>query len=89
MSEPMHGKPHDFMVRLDGLKLDEATSHRIAGAIQAVVISELGKLDLTGGQHHGSLAYIPKDWLGIWLRQIPRPPEGFGTSGRPQGFGER
>lgn len=89
MSEPMPGKPHDFMVRLDGLKLDEATSHRIAGAIQAAVMSELAKLDLSGGQPHGSVAYIPKDWLGIWLRQIPGLPEGFGRTGIPEHFGPR
>ena len=69
MSNPMPGKPSDFVVRLDGLELDERTRDRIAAALQSAVVAELGRLDLA--QKNPGVAYIPrKEWLGIWLRSI-------------------
>jgi hypothetical protein len=68
----------DFVVRLDGLRLDDAARSRLAGAVQAAVMAELGKLDLTGGRPVPTLAYLPLKWRGIWLRDIEKLPEGFG-----------
>jgi hypothetical protein len=68
LSDPMPGRPQDFIVRLDGLKLDEAARNRIAGAIQTAVMSELGRLDL--GHPETILIHTPKEWLGRWLREI-------------------
>jgi len=76
MSNPMPGKPADFIVRLDGLQLDEASRNRIAGAIQAAALAELGRLDLAGAKP--GLAYIPLKWLGMWLRPAATLPEGLG-----------
>jgi hypothetical protein len=68
-SDPMPGKSSDFVVRLDGLNLDDGARDRIASALQASVLAELGRLDL--GHKTGGLAYFPrKEWLGIWLRSI-------------------
>lgn len=89
MSDPMPGKPNDFVVRLDGLKLDEASRSRIAGAIQAAVLAELGRLDLAGAQPNNGLAYIPIKWRGIWLRQMVNVPEGLGELGKTLGVSER
>ena len=74
MAEPMPGKPNDFIVRLDGMKLDDATRHRVASAIQSAVLGELGRLDL-GGQTGVStiLVHTPKEWLGKWLREVHGP----------------
>jgi hypothetical protein len=64
----MPGRAQDFIVRLDGLKLDQASRDRIAGAIQTAVMSELGRLDLGGD---GTiLIHTPKEWLGRWLREV-------------------
>jgi len=68
MSDPMPGKPHDFVVRIEGLPLDEEAQRRIAGAIQGAMLSELGRLDLAGRDPNPTLSYIPIRWLGIWLR---------------------
>lgn len=68
MADPMPGKPHDFVVRIEGLPLDEEAQRRIAGAIQGVLLSELGRLDLAGVKPKPTLSYIPVQWLGIWLR---------------------
>jgi hypothetical protein len=76
MSDPMPAKPNDFIVRLDGLQLDEASRNRIAGAIRAAALAELGRLDLAGAKP--GLAYIPLKWLGIWLRPATTLPEGLG-----------
>jgi hypothetical protein len=69
MSDPMPGKPHDFVVRIEGLPLDEEAQRRIAGAIQGALLSELGRLDLAGTNPKPTLSYIPVQWLGIWLRE--------------------
>jgi hypothetical protein len=64
-------KSNDFIVRLDGLHLDAAAHNRIAGAIQAAVVSELGRVDLSGIKPPPpTFAYIPLKWRGIWLRDV-------------------
>jgi len=56
---------NDFIVRLDGLKIDEATKARLAGRIQGAVLRELAGVD-TGGDYH---AFVPrKEWYGLWVR---------------------
>jgi hypothetical protein len=77
MSDPMPAKahPHDFIVRLEGLQLDEASRSRIAGAIQGAVMLELGRLDLAGPKRLGGFAHIPIDWLGFWLREATNAQE--------------
>jgi hypothetical protein len=88
MADPMPGKPNDFIVRLDGLKLDEAARHRISSAIQAAVLSELGTIDLTGRGPTGGLAFIPIKWKGLWLREVARLPE-LGDFGKTLGVTEQ
>src|SRR5262249_35571487 len=83
MSNPVEKNSADFIVRLDGLHLDEAARNRIAGAVQSAVMAELGNLDLTAGQPKPGLAYIPLKWRGIWLRHSL--PEGLGDFGRELG----
>lgn len=85
MSDPMPLKPHDFIVRLDGLPLDEPTRQRIAGAIQAAVLSELGKLDLAGAKPAAGLAYLPHRWWGIWYRVRADVLENLGGLGKTLG----
>jgi hypothetical protein len=89
MSEPMPGKPNDFIVRLDGLPLDQAAKRRIAGAIQSAVLGELGKLDLAGNKPTNSLVHIPIEWLGLWLRDATNLREGLGDMGKTLGVTER
>lgn len=89
MSEPMPGKPNDFIVRLDGLPLDEAAKRRIAGAIQSAVLGELGKLDLAGKKPTNSLVHIPIEWRGLWLREVTKLSEGLGEIGKTLGVTER
>ena len=69
MSTPMPGKPHDFVVRVEGLPLNEEAQRRIAGAIQGALLSELGRLDLASAKPEPRFSYIPVQWLGIWLRE--------------------
>lgn len=65
------GNEHDFIVRLEGLNLDEAAKQRIAGAIQGAVMAELGRIDLRG--QAGFPGFFPrKDWLGFILRDMGR-----------------
>jgi hypothetical protein len=68
------GKPHDFIVRLEGLKLSAEHQNQIASAIQSAVMAELGKVDLaprktanTGG-NVVNLAMLPIKWRGILYR---------------------
>ena len=69
MSDPMPGKAADFVVRLDGLGLDDSARDRIAAALQAATLAELGRLDL--GHKAGAAAFIPrKEWYGLWLRSM-------------------
>jgi hypothetical protein len=89
MSNPMSGKPNDFIVRLDGLPLDEAARHRIAGAIQSAVLAELGKLDLAGNKPTNALFHIPTEWLGLWLREVTGLREGLGELKKTLGVTER
>jgi hypothetical protein len=74
MSDPMPGKPHDFVVRLEGLPLDKAAQERIAAAIRGAVVAELGRLDFASIQPRPSLSYIPIHWMGIWLRDASNLP---------------
>jgi hypothetical protein len=70
MSDPMPGKPHDFIVRLDGLRLDAAAHNRIASAIQSAVVEELGRVDLAGTHPPPpAFAYFPLKWRGLWLHE--------------------
>jgi len=66
------GKSHDFIVRLEGLQLSSEHQHRIASAIQSVVMAELGKVDLApkgaAPQGNVNLALLPLKWRGIWYR---------------------
>lgn len=56
---------NDFIVRLDGLKLDEAAKARLAGRIQGAVLREIAGID-TGGDLY---AFVPhKEWIGLWVR---------------------
>lgn len=87
MSNPAEANSADFIVRLEGLHLDEAARNRVAGAVQAAVMAELGKLDLTAGRPKPAFAYLPLKWRGIWLRE--RLPEGLGELGRDLGVTER
>jgi hypothetical protein len=65
----MPGKPSDFIIRVDGLNLDDSARARLAGVLQAAFMGELGRLDLA--PRGGAVAYIPhKEWLGLWLRSI-------------------
>jgi hypothetical protein len=89
MSNLTQGNSADFIVRLDGLRLDEAARSRIAGAVQAAVMAELGRLDFTAGKSTPALAYIPLKWRGIWLREIQKLPEGLGELGHELGVAER
>jgi hypothetical protein len=78
MSDPMPAKntSHDFIVRLDGLQLDETARSRIAGAVQGAVMSELGQLDLAARKRLGGLAFIPHQWWwGFWLRETAHLPQ--------------
>jgi hypothetical protein len=68
MSDPMPGRPSDFIVRLEGVKLDDAGRRRLSNAIQNAVMSELGLIDLNPKGNWG--VHIPKEWLGRWLRQV-------------------
>jgi hypothetical protein len=74
MSDPMPGRPNDFVVRLEGLKLDEAARNRIAGAIQAAVLKELGTIDLSGSNPANNLIHIPITWRGIIYRNLAKLP---------------
>jgi hypothetical protein len=78
----MSAKPNDFIVRLDGLKLDEAARGRISAAIQSAVVAELGRLDLAGLHSSNRLAYFPIRWPGLWLREINELPSGLGELGK-------
>ena len=70
MSNPMPGKPSDFVLRVDGLDLDDAARTRIANALQASLLAELGRLDLAP-RPGSAVAFFPrKEWLGIWLRSL-------------------
>ena len=56
----------DFIVHVEGVKLDEAVRARLAGRIQAAVLKEIATID-TGGD---MLARIPhREWWGLWLRR--------------------
>ena len=68
-SDPMPAKTHDFIVRLDGLKIDEGARQRIAQALQSAALSELGRLDLHG-RESTVVIHTPKEWLGRWLREV-------------------
>jgi hypothetical protein len=65
----------DFVVRIDTAKLNEKQAAAIAGAIQGVVLSALGKLDLAHGHGaspvgvFGSILFHP-EWRGLWLRDL-------------------
>jgi hypothetical protein len=67
-------KPHDFIVRLEGLQLSAEHQHQIASAIQSVVMAELGKVDLaaqktaTTSGDVVNLALLPIGWKGILYR---------------------
>ena len=78
MSDPMPGKTNDFVVRLEGLELDEQARNRISAAIQAAAMAELGRVD---GGHQGGLVALPSEWLGMWLRSAAQrgghPPQDF------------
>ena len=89
MSDPMPGKPNDFVVRLDGLRLDEAAKNRIAGAIQSAVVAELGLIDHGGNKPFSALAYIPLKWRGYWLREIDRLPENIAQFNKQLNVEER
>ena len=89
MSDPMPLKSHNFIVRLDGLHLDAAAQKRIAGAIQAATLAELGRLDLGGGKPAGALSYIPIQWLGYWYREVANLQGGVGDFGKTLGVTER
>jgi hypothetical protein len=89
MSNPMPGKSNDFIVRLDGLHLDEAARNRIAGAIQGAVLAELGRLDLAGSKPSAALSYIPLQWRGFWLREVANLQEGIGEFGKTLGVTQR
>jgi hypothetical protein len=78
----MSAKPNDFIVRLDGLKLDEAARGRISAAIQSAVVAELGRLDLPGLHSSNRFAYFPIRWPGFWLREINELPSGLGELGK-------
>jgi hypothetical protein len=89
MNDPKTAKSNDFIVRLDGLQLDAATRHRIAAAIQATALAELGRLDIAGSTPGSHLVFFPKEWLGIWIRDLANLPQGLGELGKTLGVGER
>ena len=69
MSNPMPGKPSDFVLRVEGLELNDGVRDRIAGALQASLMAELGRLDLAAKAP--VVAFIPrKEWYGLWLRSL-------------------
>jgi hypothetical protein len=73
MSDPTAVRPNDFVVRLDGLPLDDGARQRIAAALQSAAVAELGRLDLN---KRDAFAYIPrKEWYGLWLRTIAQAGE--------------
>jgi len=59
----------DFVVRIDVGKLNPKQAAAIESAIQGVVLSELGKLDLTKGPGVGSILRHP-EWRGLWIRNL-------------------
>ena len=70
----MANNPNDFIVRLEGLKLDGPARARISAAIQSAVVGELGKLDMAPLQSSNHLVFLPIRWPGLWLRQINEIP---------------
>ncbi|NUO64669.1 MAG: hypothetical protein HOQ11_01570 [Gemmatimonadaceae bacterium] len=56
----------DFIVHVEGVKLDDAVRARLAGRIQAAVLKELAGID-TGGDLHARIPH--RDWWGLWLRK--------------------
>jgi hypothetical protein len=63
----------DFVVRIDMAKLNAKQAEAIAAAIQGVVLSELGRLDLAHAEpvtEPGAAIIFHKEWLGLWLRSL-------------------
>lgn len=64
----------DFVVRIDSTKLSAKQAAQVASAIQGVVLSEMGKLDLASADAAkvvptGALLFHP-EWRGMWLRSL-------------------
>ncbi len=64
----------DFVVRIDSAKLSPKQAAQVASAIQGVVLSEMGKLDLASADAavavpSGALLFHP-EWRGMWMRTL-------------------
>jgi len=60
----------DFIVRID-IALPKEVETRIAAAVQAAAMSELGRTDLGRLTPAGTVSFIPrKEWYGKWLRSL-------------------
>lgn len=56
----------DFIVKLDGIKLDTKATEEVNRALQATALRELARLDLA--PTYSVRVPRPKEWLGIWIR---------------------
>ncbi len=56
----------DFIVKLDGIKLDTADEKRMNRELQAAVLRVLAEVDVA--PTYAVKIPRPPEWLGIWIR---------------------
>lgn len=56
----------DFIVKLDGIKLDTADEKRMNRELQAAVLRVLAEVDVA--PTYSVRIPRPPEWLGIWIR---------------------
>ena len=56
----------DFIVKLDGIKLDTAAEKRMNDAVQAAVLRVIAEIDVA--PTYAVRIPRPPEWLGIWIR---------------------
>jgi hypothetical protein len=60
----MEGK--GFRVVIEGLDADRDQVAHLNSVVQTAVLTELARLDL----FEGVAVAFPRDWIGLWLRQL-------------------
>ena len=56
----------DFIVKLDGIKLDTAAEKKMNDAVRAAVLRVLAEVDVA--PTYAVKIPRPPEWLGIWIR---------------------
>lgn len=56
----------DFIVKLDGIKLDTAAQKKMNDAVQAAVLRVIAEIDVA--PTYAVRIPRPPEWLGIWIR---------------------